>query len=69
MKIDFVEEIDLALRRTPQERVVKSRRFKPGEVHDAEFLGEDSDLETIDIQLSDGLFAVKIPRFAVSVTR
>ena len=67
MKIEFVEEIDLALRRIPEGRVTKSRRFKVGEVHEAEFLGEDSDLETIDIQLADGLFALKVPRSTVSV--
>lgn len=68
MKIEFVEDIDLALRKRLRGRVTKHRRFKLGEVHPAEFLGEDSDLETIDLQFEDGLFAMKVPRFAVSVS-
>jgi hypothetical protein len=68
MKIEFVEDIDLALRKRVGGRVTKRRRFKPGETQDAEFLGEDSDLETIDFQFPDGLFATKVPRFAISVT-
>ena len=68
MKIEFVEDIDLALRKRLGGRVTKRRRFKPGEVQDAEFLGEDSDLETIDFQFEKGLFAIKVPRLAVRVT-
>ncbi len=69
MKIEFVEDIDLALRKTLDGRVTKRRRFKPGDTQEAEFLGEDSDLETINLQLQDGLYAIQIPRFAVAVTR
>lgn len=68
MKIEFIEDIDLALRKRLGGRVIKRCRFKPGEALDAEFLGEDFDLETIDLQFPDGLFAIKVPRFAVSVT-
>jgi len=68
MKIEFVEDIDLALRKRLDGRVTKRRRFKPGETQNAEFLGEDSDLETIDFQFPDGLYAIQVPRFAVSVT-
>jgi hypothetical protein len=68
MKIEFVEDIDLALRKRLGGRVTKRRRFKPGEVQDVEFLGEDSDLETIDFQFENGLFAIKVPRLAVRVT-
>ncbi len=67
MKIEFVEDIDLALRKTLDGRVTKRHRFKPGNTQEAEFLGEDSDLETIDFQFPDGLFAIKVPRFAVAV--
>ena len=69
MKIEFVEDIDLALRKRLGGRVTKRRRFKPGEAHEAEFLGEDSDLETINLQFPDGLYAIQVPRFAVSVTK
>jgi hypothetical protein len=69
MKIVFVEDINLALRKTLDGRVTKRRRFKPGDTQEAEFLGEDSDLETIDLQLPNGLFAIQIPRFAASVTK
>lgn len=67
MKVEFVEEIDLALRRSPEGRITKHCRFKRGEIHHVEFLGEDSDLETIDFQFADGLFAKRVPRFAVGV--
>ncbi len=69
MKIEFVEEINLALRKSLDGRMVKRRRCKPGEVQCADFLGEDSDLESIDLQLADGFFAIKVPRFAVAITR
>jgi len=69
MKIEFVEDIDLALRKTMDGRVTCRRRFGPGDVQYAEFLGEDSDLETISFRLENGLFAIKVPRFAVAVSR
>ena len=69
MKIEFVEDVKLALRRNLEGRVIKSRRYKNGEVHWVEFLGEDPDLETIDFQFQDGSFAIKVPRFVVNVTR
>ncbi|MGA2278890.1 MAG: hypothetical protein ABSG80_01150 [Verrucomicrobiota bacterium] len=69
MKIEFVEDIDLALRKTLDGRVTKRRHFKPGDTQEAEFLGEDTDLETIDFQFPDDLFAIKVPRFAIAVTR
>ena len=69
MKIEFVEDVDLALRKNLGGRVTKRRRFKYGEVHHVEFLGEDSDLETIDIQFADGYFAINVPRFAIGVAR
>ena len=69
MKIEFVEDINLALRKQLDGRVTKRRHYKPGATQDAEFLGEDSDLETIDFKFPDGLFAIKVPRFAVSVTK
>jgi hypothetical protein len=68
MKIEFVEDIDLALRKSLRGRVTKHRRFESGEVQYAEFLGEDSDLETIDLRFENGLFAIKVPRFAVCVS-
>ena len=68
MKIEFVEDIDLALRKRLGGRVTKRRCFQPGKTQDAEFLGEDSDLETIDFQFPDGLIAIQVPRSAVSVT-
>jgi hypothetical protein len=68
MKIEFVEEIDLALRKTLDSRVTSRRRFKSGDVQSAEFIGEDNGLETIDFQFADGRFALKVPRFAVAVT-
>ena len=69
MKIEFIEDIDLALRRTLAGRVSCRRRFKPGDAECVEFLGEDSDLETISFQLENGLFAIRVPRFAVAVSR
>jgi hypothetical protein len=69
MKIEFIEDINLALRKTLDSRVTSRRRFKPGDVQDGDFLGEDSDLETINFQLADGRFALKVPRFAVVVLR
>ncbi len=68
MTIEFVEDIDLALRKSLQGRVTNRQRFKRGEIHHVEFLGEDSDLETIDIQFADGLFAIKVPRLAIDAT-
>jgi len=69
MKIEFVEDIDVALRKSLVGRVTKRRRFKPGETCCAEFLGEDSDLETVDLQFEDGLYATKVPRTAVSLSQ
>ena len=69
MKIEFVEDIDLALRQTLAGRASCRRRFKPGDMEYVEFLGEDSDLETINFQLEGGLFAIRVPRSAVAVSR
>jgi hypothetical protein len=67
MKIKFVEDIDLALCKRLAGRVIKHERFKEGEVYCVEFLGEDSDRETIDIQFADGSFGMSVPRFAVDL--
>jgi len=69
MKIEFVEDIDLALRKRLDGRVTCRRRFKPGDMLYANFLGEDSDLETIDFVIAENLYAIRVPRFAVAVTR
>jgi hypothetical protein len=69
MKIEFVEDIDLALCKTLDGRVSRRRRFKPNDVQCVDFIGEDSDHETIDFQLVDGWFAINVPRFAVAVSR
>jgi hypothetical protein len=68
MKIEFVEDIDLALRKSLNGRVTHHRRFKSGNVQYADFIGEDSDLDFIDFQIADGWFAIKVPRLAVAVT-
>ena len=68
MKIEFIEDIDLALRKRLGGRVTCRRRFKPGDMRFADFLGEDSDLNFIDFQLEDGWLAIRVPRFAVAVT-
>jgi hypothetical protein len=67
MKIKFVEDIDLALRRRLPGRVIKHQRFKEGQVYCVEFLGEDSDHETIDIEFADGSFGLSVPRSAVNL--
>jgi hypothetical protein len=69
MKIEFIEDINLALRKSINGRVIHHRRFKSGNVQNADFIGEDSDLNFIDFQLADGGFAIKVPRFAVAVTK
>jgi hypothetical protein len=69
MKIEFVEDIDLALRKSLNGRVTHHRRFKSGQVQYADFLGEDSDLNFIDFQLADGGFAMKVPQFVVAKSR
>jgi len=67
MKIEIIEEINLALRKSLDGRVTARRCCKISEIHPVEFLGEDSDLETISFQFADGLSAIKVPRFAVRV--
>ena len=67
MKIEFCEEIDLALRKSLNGRVVQRRRCAEGEIHQVEFLGEDPDLEFIDFQFEDGSCAIKVPRHSVAV--
>jgi hypothetical protein len=67
MKIEFTEDIDLALRKTFGGRITKRRRFKCGEIHYVEFTGEDTDAETIDFRFEDGLLALGVGRFAVAI--
>jgi hypothetical protein len=67
MRIEFAEDIDLALRKSFEGHIVKRRRFKCGEIHFVEFLGEDRDAETIDFQFEDGLLALGVGRFAVAI--
>ena len=67
MKIQFLEDIDLALRKDFDGPVMKRRRFKCGEIHFVDFLGEDLDAETIDFRLEDGLLALGVGRFAVAI--
>ncbi len=67
MRIEFIEEITLALCKSLDGRITKNRCCKSGEIHRVEFLGEDSNLETISFQFKDGLFALKVPRFTVHV--
>lgn len=66
MKIEFAEEIDLALRRA-RSGPVKRRLFKAGETHLVEFLAEDLYAETIDFEFHNGQKAIGVPRFAVAV--
>jgi hypothetical protein len=68
MKIQFVEDIDLGLRKSLEGRVSKHQRFKGGEIYCAEFLSEDSDSETISFRFENGLFALGVARFAVATT-
>lgn len=69
MKIEFIDDISLALRKRLDGRVTSRRRFQQGEVHQVEFLGEDLDIETIDFQFEDGSFALNVTRMAVAVQR
>lgn len=69
MKIEFVEDIDLALRKSFEGRVTKRHRFKCGEIHFVEFLAEDMDAETIDFRFDDGLLALGVGRFAVAILK
>jgi len=68
MRIEFIEETNLALRKTRDGRTIKHRRFRKDEVCEVEFLGEDSDLDFIDFRFEDGLCAIRVPRFAVTLT-
>jgi hypothetical protein len=67
MKIEFVEDINLALCKNLEGRAAGRRHFKSGEIYEVEFLGEDSDRETIDIEFAHGSFAMSVPRFAVNL--
>ena len=68
MRIEFVEDITLALRARLEGPVTERRRFGRGEAHFVEFLGEDADAETIDFQFENGLMALRVGRFAIAIT-
>ena len=67
MKIEFTEDVNLALRKNLDGRATRHRRFKQNEVHRVEFLGEDLDAETIDVRFEDGYLALKVARPIVAL--
>jgi hypothetical protein len=69
MKIEFIEDISLALRKSFEGRVTKYRRFKRGEVRQIEFLSEDLDAETIDFQFEDCPLALGVTRTVVAMQK
>jgi hypothetical protein len=69
MKITFIEDIVLALRRKLDGRVVRRNRFKQCKVCRVEFLGEDLDRETIDFRFDNGLIALGVTRHVVALVK
>jgi hypothetical protein len=69
MKITFIEDIVLALRRKLDGRVVRRNRFKQSDVCRVEFLGEDLDRETIDFRFDNGLIALGVTRNVVALVK
>jgi hypothetical protein len=65
--ITFTEDVTLRLRRGPTGKKQLSRRFLSGDTVDAEFMGEDNDINTIDFELPDGTLALAVPRYLVAV--
>jgi hypothetical protein len=67
MQITIVEEIGLVLRSRKTRRVLRAQICKPGEKFEVEFLGEDNDLNGIDLEFDNGLVAIGVPRHAVAI--
>jgi hypothetical protein len=67
MRIRFTEDIELCVGRELSSRKRERRKFSADEMVEVEFLGEDSDLTTIDFVLPDGPVALGVPRHVVEI--
>ena len=67
MRIRFTEDIELSVGRGLSSRKRERRKFSTDEMVEVEFLGEDSDLTTIDFEFGDGSVAQGVPRHVVEI--
>jgi hypothetical protein len=67
MTIRFTDDITLDLAKTLEGKRCSKRRFERGDVCEAEFLGHDNDVTTIDLEMADGKFALGVPFHVVEV--